>query len=190
MERYYYHGIESFLDEDASVLDLFLNIIKSGAIKTRTSLDDNNALKMNHICLYRKNEDVDYKERQPYPIGPMSALDAWINNGLVFVISPDINAYKPIYKEDYKREENETNIIDEWRTNENIPIEKIVGIALPLQTIENEIKDNPDIGKVWYEKLNQVLAIAKEYNWFVVSSEEKDFTDQLDDNLKQKQQTY
>ena len=34
MERYYYHGIETFLDDEASCLEMMIDIIKSGAIKT------------------------------------------------------------------------------------------------------------------------------------------------------------
>ena len=75
-----------------------------------------------------------------------------------------------------------TNIIDEWRTDEDIPLEKIVGLALPLDTIRQEMQDN----KVWGEKLNQLLEIAKQYGWFVVNSEDVAFTDKLDNDLKNK----
>ena len=33
MERYYYHGIETFLDDEASCLEMMIDIIKSGAIQ-------------------------------------------------------------------------------------------------------------------------------------------------------------
>ena len=70
----------------------------------------------------------------------------------------------------------------EWRTDEDIPLEKIVGLALPLDTIRQEMQDN----KVWGEKLNQLLEIAKQYGWFVVNSEDVAFTDKLDNDLKNK----
>lgn len=183
MERYYYHGIELMLDDEATSLEIMINIIKSGAIKTWTDLNKRNNEGMNHICLYRKNEEFDYEHREPFPIGPMSALDGWINNGIVFVILPEINAYKPIVNKNYSRSQNGTNIIDEWRTNENIPLEKIVGIALPLKSIEEMISDKQEYSQNWYTKLNQILSIAKEYGWFVANSEDKNFTDNLDEQL-------
>lgn len=182
MERYYYHGIETFLDDEASCLEMMIDIIKSGAIKTFNNVNGTNSEGMNHICLYKKNDSFDYEHREPIPMGPMSALDAWIGSGVVFVISPDINAYQAKYTPEYKRHEGGTNIIDEWRTDEDIPLEKIVGLALPLDTIRQEMQDN----KVWGEKLNQLLEIAKQYGWFVVNSEDVAFTDKLDNDLKNK----
>ena len=182
MERYYYHGIESYLDEEASMLETMLTIIKSGAIKTFNNLNGTNSEGMNHICLFKKNDSFDYEHREPYPMGPMSSLDAWIGNGVVFVISPDIDAYQAKYTSNYRREEGTTNIIDEWRTNSDIPLEKIVGIALPLDTIKEEMETS----KVWGEKLNQLLEIAKQYGWFIVNSEDVAFTDKLDSQLSNK----
>ena len=54
--------------------------------------------------------------------------------------------------------------------------------SLPLDTIRQEMQDN----KVWGEKLNQLLEIAKQYGWFVVNSEDVAFTDKLDNDLKSK----
>lgn len=182
MERYYYHGIENFIDEDAASLETMLTIIKSGGIKTFNNLNGTTSEGMDHICLFKKNDSFDYEHREPYPIGPMSSLDAWIGNGIVFVISPEIEAYQATYTPDYRRHEGTTNIVDEWRTNSDIPLEKIVGLALPLDTIKEEMEHN----KAWGEKLNQLLEIAKQYGWFIVSSEDVAFTDKLDSALSNK----
>lgn len=184
MERYYYHGIEPYPDDNAISLQQLINIIKSGAIKTYDKVRGKKIEGMNHICLYKKDETVDYLKRKPFPLGEFSALDAWINNCLVFIISPDINAYKPIYKKDYNRSKEETNVFDEWRTNEDIPIEKIVGLALPFDWLKEMAEEN----KIYYEKLNELLTIAKEYNWMIVNSEEENFTDKLDETLITKKQ--
>ena len=53
MERYYYHGIETFLDDEASCLEMMIDIIKSGAIKTFNNVNGTNSEGMNHICLYK-----------------------------------------------------------------------------------------------------------------------------------------
>ena len=43
-----------------------------------------------------------------------------------------------------------------------------------------------ETSKVWGEKLNQLLEIAKQYGWFVVNSEDVAFTDKLDSDLSNK----
>ena len=181
MERYYYHGIETYSDEEASCLETMITIIKSGAIKTSNNITGKNVEGMNHICLFKKNDEFDYEHRE-FGSDPMSALDAWIGCGVVFIISPDINAYKPVYKAAYNRQNGETNIVDEWRIDEDIPLEKIVGLALPFDII----KDEAEYNKVWAEKLQQLLIIAKEYGWMVVDSGDVHFTDKLDNELDKK----
>ena len=185
MERYYYHGLEFWPDTEDSPLQIIIDIIKSGAIKTRSSLSGDIKEGMNHICLYKKDETVDYSNRDITT--KMSALDGWINNCMVFIISPTINAYQPVQKKQYSRENSETNIFDEWRINENIPLEKIVGLALPLTQIEElsqeEWIDNDTYQKLYLEKLNELIIIAKEYGWIIVNSDEPNFTDKLDATL-------
>ena len=72
----------------------------------------------------------------------------------------------------YNRKAGETNIFDEWRTNENIPLEKIIGLALPLTQIEELSQekwlDNDTYQKLYLEKLNELIIIAKEYGWIIM----------------------
>ena len=54
MERYYYHGIEFWPDIEDSPLQIIIDIIKSGAIKTRSSLYGDKQEGMNHIWFIKR----------------------------------------------------------------------------------------------------------------------------------------
>lgn len=181
MNKYYYHGVGDMVIEE--LLDLILKIISDGEIKTRSGVRPNLSSEYNHICLYKKNDDIDYSDEKDYG---GSARSGWIDHCFFFIISPDIEARKvKVSNNTTITDDGElcTNIVDEWRTDGAIPISKIKGIALPFDTIEEErtyLKDS------FFEKLAKIIDIATEYGWMVENSDEEDLCDRLDSELEEK----
>lgn len=183
MERYFYHGI----GEDISCLFKMLEIINSGGLKVR-SKDE----KYNHVCLYKKNEEYDYNKEEKLL---SSARGGWIDNCWFFIISPDVTAkkVKVSNKTGFDELGNPTsNLVDEWRSEGDIPLDKIVGIGIPFDYIAQEEKEFDFVEdmdfhehsfKEYYQLLKLLLEYANNSNWIVVNSEEKDICDKLDEQL-------
>ena len=186
MKRFFYHGIEPYGDISEAVRSV-IDIIKDGGIKLRSECSGCDDENLKHICLYRKNMDYDYNS--PTPI-PRSARDGWIDRCMVFVISGDIQAtYIPPYTK-IEGFGNETNLVDEWRCLENIPLDKIIGIALPLDLIkktlngEDPYAEDGDILRL-REALEELKTLTDKYGLKTFNSETKDFTDKLDEQYSQ-----
>lgn len=183
MERYFYHGLgDWFIDE---VLDRVIDILKSGAIKTRDEVHDWNDEQYRHICLYRKNDDYEYNEDSIIS----SARGGWIDHCPFFIISPDINAEKVTLGNTTEVIDGKeyTNIPDEWRTRENIPFDKIVGIALPFDGLKEERNRWPDsVSDDFNDKLKWIIDFANEKGWMIENSDEKGLCDRLDQELNEK----
>lgn len=107
----------------------------------------------------------------------------WIDNSFVFIINPQLEARKAT--------KEETNLVDEWRYDDNISPCDIVGIALPFKIIEEylnekdiydeeEIKDKKELK----DFLPKIIDITKQLNIPIYDSSEKDFTDKLDSSIK------
>lgn len=166
-----------------------IDIIKSGGLRSRNEVEKKYGdLKYNHVCLYKKNEEYDYSN----PKAEFeSARYCWIDNCMVFIVSPHIEAEKvKTVEQNIGFEEDGTPftyLVDEWRSNGNIPNSKIVGIALPLKGISQYLSN--DIGlerKTRFKELFDILiSLCKEYGFIIRNSEEKDFTDKMDDELNQ-----
>lgn len=186
MKRYYYHGIEQRVG--LAGIETIEEIINSGAIRPRPiQIDENTTI--NRLCLYRKNEDYDYNNKGNILT---SARDGWIDNCMFFVILPDIEASKtPLGTEnDYSL--LYTNLIDERRTSNPIPLNRIVGIAFPFETI---IEDLEKYGPEWFvdedliERPNRLLILkriidfAKKQGWMILNSNEENLCDRLDEQL-------
>lgn len=171
MERYFYHGFEGI--DLGEGIEQMLKYIESGHLRERSETDE----KLKHICLYRKNEEVDYDK---LPI-LKTALSSWIENCFVFVLSPDLEA-------EHQPPDKVQGLVDEWRSFKDIPMDKVVGIALPLDSINKSLdgesifseEEIPVISK-YLPKLKEV---AQEMGWMIVNSDEKGFTDKLDTELQ------
>ncbi len=189
MERYYYHGI----GDDLACLWKMIKIINSGELKTRSEIMGDNDEKYNHVCLYKKNEEYNYDGKEEILL--QSARSGWIDNCWFFIISPDIFAEK-VKKTDMTGFDEfgnpTTNLVDEWRSEGNIPLDKIVGIGIPFDTIMKTAKEESFVYdmdyemrsfKEYYQSLKILIDLAHSFNWVVVNSEEKDVCDKLDEQL-------
>lgn len=180
MKRYYYHGIESYHGYVGHTLETMVRILNKG-ILTRNKIKNYNDKSLEHVCLYKKNEDLDYTQTENII---KSACAGWINDCFVFIINPDIEAQKA-------KTGIETDLVDEWRTTEDIKPTDIYGIALPFSFIKTYL--NEEIPLVSLEEkikirknLKILLEKAQEMNIMVIDSEIKNFTDELDSTLNMK----
>ena len=168
MERYYYHGFDHLGYEDG--IKFMTNIILSGGIKTRNDVASLNDDSFEHVCLYRKNEDCDYGDKDTYY---KSARYCYIDKCMSFVIDPSIEA-----------ERKEGSYIDEYRSVGNIPNSKIVGIAIPFEQIYNYSASlKPDDKKRLEELLKRLIDVSTEFGFIIHNSDEENFTDKLDEQL-------
>lgn len=186
MKRFFYHGIEPYGDISEAVRSV-IDIIKDGGIKLRSECSGSDDENLKHICLYRKNMEFDYSSPD---FVPRSARPGWIDRCMVFVISGDIQAtYIPPYTK-VEGFGKETDLVDEWRCLENIPLDKIIGIALPLDLIkktlngEDPCAEEGDILRL-REALEELKTLTDKYGLKTFNSETKDFTDKLDEQYSQ-----
>lgn len=189
MNKYYYHGFESFYGYYGESIEKMLKLLCEGII-TRNEVRKYNDERYNHVCLYRKNDDYDYSDKS---VLLKSARSGWIDRCFVFVISPDIEA-KKVDIRDTTGFDNEGNsfsdLIDEWRSVGDIIPSKIVGVAIPYNSIKKYLSDgfysNLELEKD-KEKVKKLLPMLEEYvlsqNLFIANSNIPNFTDELDSNL-------
>ena len=185
MERYYYHGIEIY-ENFSDTLEIVLKVLKEG-INVRHAYLQGEENEYNHVCLYKKNEVYDYNEENMI----YSARSGWIDHCCVFVIDPNIVTLKA--PSSTLNEANAvTNLVDEWRSNGSISLDKIVGLALPLNSIGEFLNSKPrwEEEQIDQEKtkdfLNKIKIIAKEMGLFIANSDIDNFTDKLDLQLNEK----
>ena len=181
MERYYYHGVSEFIDTDA--LDSMLNIIDSGALKTRSSVGYVGDT-YEHVCLYRKDEGYDYSGTAVLS----TALGGWIEHCFCFIVSPYIRAQKTNYFHSTEEEESGafTDLTDEWRSDGDIPLDRVVGVGIPFDSIEELRLSSDVVDREFDDKLSEVMLFAESMDWIVANSDEANFTDKLDEKLNRK----
>ena len=179
MNSYFYHGIEFYPGIVGNAMKLMFKILDEGLIlrsQVRGLTDSN----MNHICLYRKNYDYDYSDDSSLI---HSARGGWIDSQFVFIINPDIDAKKVELG-------SETDLVDEWRSFENILPTNFVGIALPFDSIQEYLNEKNNIDeedKIMVKNyLTLLINKAKSMGLIIVNSNQKSFTDELDKNLTNK----
>lgn len=192
MKRYYYHGLEGDFVE---CLNGMLLIINSGELKTRNmDMDKNDSEydRYNHVCLYRKNEEFDYDAG--LEAFCKSARAGWIDHCWFFIVSPDVSAKNVAQSSKVGFDEFGnplTNLVDEWRSDGSIPLDKIVGIGIPFDNIEKEAKRfgcfyGSDVVysiDEYYQLLNSLIELANSFHWIIANSDEKDVCDKLDEQL-------
>lgn len=179
MERYFYHGIGN--EVDVVTLDSMLTILESGVLKTRGSVGYSGD-EYEHVCLYKKNDSHNYSDGA----SSGSAYDGWISHGFCFIISPDIVASKTGYFSDIADENDArfTDLADEWRSDGEIPLDRVVGIGLPLDKI-NELRciAGSSVDEYFDEKLEEIIEFAGSMDWMIVNSDDAYFADNLDEQL-------
>ena len=189
MERYYYHGFDEYGYYEG--ICHMIEILKSGGLKTRNEVRTFKDQRYEHVCLYRKNDDLDYNDKNVYM---KSVRSGWIDGCMVFVISSDIEAYKVRCGSMVGFEDNDepvTNLIDEYRSVGSIPTSKIVSVAIPLDDIKMVMESGvEDYRKKLENALEMLKAVTSELNITIINSNEKDFTDKKDEELNRpKEQT-
>lgn len=185
MRHYFYHGFDpGYIDKET--VEHMLDIINSGGIKTRKNIIGHQDESFNHVCLYRKNDNYDYTSEKMFL---ESARAGWIDNCMVFVISDDIDAkYLPPNTE-IEGMGLPTNLVDEWRYFDDIPLDKIIGLALPLDSFKSTLEGEDTILKPeeieeLRKSLKELKRVCDKLGLKVFNSEKKNFTDLLDSKLQ------
>lgn len=188
MERYYYHGIECYPGTLGVIVERINQILDEG-LKNRNEVRDYEDDRYNHVCLYKKNESVDYDNKIEYI---KTARAGWIDSQFVIIVSPNIKASKVNVSTStgFDNDSPYTDLVDEWRSEGDIKPEDIVGVALPLNYINEYISNNKAIDQEDINKLKEELLKLKskisEKGLILTGSEIKNFTDELDNSLNKK----
>lgn len=179
MDRYYYHGIGGEIDSET--LENMLTIMDTGVIKSRSAVGYSGD-EYEHVCLYRKNDSHSYIGN-----GSMgTAYDGWINHAFCFIISPDVAAEKTQFYHDLENESSAlfTDLVDEWRSDGDISLDRVVGIGMPLDTIrELRARAGSPVDEDFDDKLSDILMFAESMDWMIVNSDDVNFADRLDERL-------
>ncbi len=184
--KYFYHGTD---------INSFMKILDTGEIKCR-KLIDREGIKIHrtlevtlgvgyngteYISLCRLNQDS-YQGDSAYQI--------FVRNSYCFIISDDIPAIKPLdissqeirkqYSEELllfvknrdKSEVRFTNMKDEWQIKMRIPLQYIVGIAIPIRRLKYYPHHFYDI--------QRAIALAEMYHLDVVDSSAFNFIEKYE----------
>lgn len=136
INNYYFHSIIHGINEGLEVIN---NIAKMGAIKSSQSLGVKARFGCHHesdICLSHITEVKSMPEA-------ISCFDIYVPRLTSFVIDRNISQVCKIYKPVVAANEeiilnnnyNKTNLYDEYRTKDNIPIEYIRGLCIPYHSL-------------------------------------------------------
>ena len=158
---YYYHG--TGYNEDA--LDTMIQIIESGGIK---SMNQRNTY---YDTLYNGEDYISvskwiYDDIEDESSYKDSSFYGWIFNMPCFIIDDSIEAiHAKKVEHGYNLDHNKERVsefVDEWHVKDVIPLDKIVGIALPFGWIKNSLRV--------LKKVLVILKYAKENDWQVYDS--------------------
>ena len=159
---YFYHGTGEYVE---TALDTMIMIIQSGGIKSK------NKQKSNRHTLFNGDDYISVArwsgmENPDVPEMLRSSFYGWIFGCPTFIISPDIEAIHAGPYNGYSYDpskERVSQFVDEWHVKDEIPLDKVVGIALPFIWG----KDNP----LALSKIRRILEYAKVYGWKVFNSD-------------------
>ena len=160
--NYFFHGTGEFLE---SALDTMITIIKTGGIKSKNKRKSNDLTLFNgddYISVAKYEEGFDYENQGIF----MSSFYGWIYGAPTFIISPEIEAiHAKLYRGGRydSSKERVSQFVDEWHVADEIPLDKVVGIALPFQFVD----DNPFV----LTMMRKILEYAKVYGWKVYNSD-------------------
>lgn len=159
---YFYHGTGDYVE---TALDKMIKIIESGGIKSKNKQKSNNYTMFNgddHVSVAR----WEGKNNPDFSDMLQSSFYGWIFGCPTFIISPDIEAIHAKQVKGYFYDSNRERVsqfIDEWHVRDEIPLDKIVGIAIPFSWSKNN--------RAAARKIGRILEYAKKYNWKVFNSD-------------------
>ena len=177
MEGYFYHGIEPYYGAYSYGLETMYKILQEG-LKTRKEIHNHHDEELNHVCLYKKDQELDYKKYYY-----KSARAGWIDKCFVLILSPEVEAVKASHEN--------TDLLDEWRSKGNIPPSMIKGIALPMKTIKDYLEKQTSDEEIINDQnqtkkyISLITKFAINNNLIIMDSDMPNFTDELDESLKQ-----
>lgn len=160
MDRVFFHGTG---DSDYA-FDNMIKIIETGGIKSLNKQNSSMRGLVNgedYISVCAWDDDIDCSVESM-----ASSFNGWIFGCPCFVISPDIEAIKcGRYHDNYdSNKERVSQFMDEWHVKDFIPLDKIIGIALPFKD-EEFIERNKD-------KVDKIMKYASEYEFQIFESDE------------------
>jgi hypothetical protein len=159
--EYFFHGT----GEDCSALEIMIDIIESGGIKSKNKRNEH------YFTLFNGDDYVSvtrwvYDNPSHLSADMDSSFYGWIFNMPCFIIASDIDAIhakKIRVGEAYDYNKDRVSVfIDEWHVKDEIPLDKIVGVALPFSWLRKS--------KEVLVNILQILKYAKQYNWQVYDS--------------------
>ena len=188
MSKYFYHGTD---------LDNLISILMTKEIKCRKMLCDEKiktSIRFDYSNPgYNGREYISVCMPNSDSLAINSAYKLFIKNGFCAIIDGNIEAIKTLdsgsqiikkkYKDEYEQfkinnEDSEyrfSDLKDEWQVKYSIPIDKIVGIAIPFNKINCNIF-NP-------RKIKLLINLARQNNLLIVDSSDKLFSDEQCDLL-------
>ena len=159
---YFFHGT----GEGEDALDVMLQIIRSGGIKSKNKRNED------YDTLFNGDDYISvakwcYEEMPGYFAGLESSFYGWIFNLPCFIIDGSIEAiHATRIERPYSYDHNKDRVsqfIDEWHVKDEITLDKIVGIALPFAWIKKS--------KHSLMQVLEILKYAKSFNWQVYNSD-------------------
>lgn len=172
----FYHGTGEYLDSAISNMHA---ILETGFIRSKNNLEEFQGIDLgpglfngrNYISLTAWDESVNH-DVESFD----SAFNGWIFGCPFLVISNDIDAVhcKRIASgQGYNSKiDRVSQFLDEWHVEGEISIDHVLGIALPMDAINEDIK----LGFIEAEtvtKLERIIQIAKERNWFILEQSDE-----------------
>jgi hypothetical protein len=188
VSKYFYHGTD---------LDNLISILLTKEIKCRRILSEQNI--KTSIKLHPSNPGYNGKNYISVCMPNIdsfsnnSAYKLFIKNSFCTIIDGNITATKTLdssnqlvrttYHDEYEQfklnneasEYRFSDLKDEWQVKYSIPLNKIIGIAIPFKRINNNIY-NP-------KKIKLLINLAKENNLLILDSSDKIFSEDYDNNI-------
>lgn len=177
MNRLFYHGMQPRRSSLCKIKTM-LEIIDSGSLKSNRLLGNNlthgyNGLDYISVCSREKIYKYFKKEE--------SAFNLFIKNNFCFILSGDISVIKPKYLdwncfEHYDDLVNYINsfpgaqfsdLFDEWQVKDEIPLDYVVGLGLPLQSLSKIYNLDDKMMK----EIERLYMFARTFGWDIVDSD-------------------
>ena len=180
MSKFYYHGVQG------NEYDM-LKILKDGEIKSLRLQGSRYYTGLNgldYVCICNKLSDSYYEDSEGYE----KAFDVFIKNCFSFIISDNIDVIKcnVMKKLSYLQYRNSlddldinldiglhiTDMIDEYRVKDKIPKDKIIGICIPFDKLEDY-----DMSIVY-----KIIELARKRGYDVIDSSKNGFIEEYENN--------
>ncbi len=176
MSKIFYHGIKSYYDPNESI-SIMLQIISSGGIKCRRLQGVTSKLGFNgddYISVCEGKSDYEYRKY------PNNAFFRYIYYGFCFILSDnipvipvqyinsdDFDSYTEIieYMSHYPGVRF-SDLFDEWQVKDEIPLDYIVGLGLPLQSLSKIYNLDDKMMK----EIERLYMLARTFGWDIIDS--------------------